>query len=94
MAGDKITEIFKVEDPYSLQYDNNCGLRVIHNFSWEDHYYIGMVLSGEEEHCEMTSQMRDDETKEQFRERVQKSLSALADQEVECSFHSASWYNG
>jgi len=54
--------------------------------------YIGLVFAGEFEHCGR-SDMRDDETKEEFMQRVEDALpEGIPEERV--GWHSESFYNG
>jgi hypothetical protein len=94
MNQERIKEILGVDDPFSL--DGQHGLQVWSDPNdWAGTYYIGMILSGTNEYCEMRSAMRDDETKEQFRQRVEGVLREVTGgHELVCGFHSAGWYDG
>lgn len=53
--------------------------------------YIGLIISGDFEHCSECD-MRDDETKIQFMDRIKNSFpEELRNQ---CNWHSESYYNG
>jgi hypothetical protein len=85
-------ELFKVEDMREL-YDLD-DISVFMDPNTEYFAFVGLILSGESEHCELKSEMRDDETKIEFLARASKVLSEKTGQPIEATFVSSSWYNG
>jgi len=59
--------------------------------SWDQAFYIGLVMSGESDHSPM-GDMKSDETKDQFEERVRNSFPEELRSQV--SWHYESYYNG
>ena len=66
----------------------DSGLRVIYV---ECDIYVGLVESGEVEHG-MVGDMRDDETRIQFQDRIKNALPK--DIQNKAQWYSESWYNG
>jgi len=88
----KVQEIFG-ETLHDLE--NKLGLDVHCEFdSYDDSFYIGLLVGGEQEHQDLPNRMKDDETKLQFQKRVGDLLSSIAGKEIECSYHSHSYYDG
>ena len=76
------------EDAIMHQMAKDAGLKVIFG---ENDTYVGLIASGEIEHG-MVGDMRDDETRIQFQERIKKALPENLREKA--GWHSESWYNG
>jgi len=59
---------------------------------WEPEVYVGLCLSGEFEHCQR-SDIRDDETPNQFKQRVRDLLPRSIPEDM-IGTYSESYYNG
>lgn len=79
------------QDMYKYAGENGLRTQWGDPDAWGDDTYLGLVVAGEFEHC-YDSDMRDDETRDQFKQRV---IDALPDEyKDEASMHSESFYNG